>query len=464
MNRNKSSSPIADNMSIVSRTLDSVGLVIIGWTCHWLYLDSLELSNEYISLLMLNALLVLLIFPNFELYYSWRGRDKWKRTAACVYAWSTVLMALLMITFTFKVTAAFSRVWFMSFWVAGLVYISLYRNVLDRILDSLRSQGVNRKKILVYGAGKVGREIGEKLLEHPEIGFDIVTYFDDNPALHGSTLNKATIAHPDQLMELSNEVHEIWIALPFSADKRVQEVLYQTRHLTSVIRYIPDIFHYRLLNHSVSEIAGIPIININGSPISYPKKIMKRTEDIVLSILILLLISPVMLLISLLIKITSKGPIFYKQKRNGWDGKPINVYKFRSMYYEANDTFKQATKNDSRITPIGKFIRQTSIDELPQFFNVIQGRMSIVGPRPHAISMNEEFKDKVDQYMQRHKMKPGITGWAQVSGFRGETDTLEKMEKRIEYDLYYIENWSILFDLKIIVLTVFKGFLNKNAY
>jgi len=166
-----------------------------------------------------------------------------------------------------------------------------------------------------------------------------------------------------------------------------------------------------------------------------------------------------------LIKLTSKGPILYKQERHGWNGKTIKVYKFRSMsVVENNSEFVQATKNDSRITPLGRFLRQSSLDELPQFINVLQGRMSVVGPRPHAVSMNHDYKEKVANYMQRHKVKPGITGWAQVNGFRGETDTLDKMEKRVEFDLFYIQNWSLWLDLKIIFLTVLKGFFGKNAY
>jgi len=460
----KMNSPIEDNLSIISRTLDSFGLLLVGWMCHWAYLKTPSLSREYVSLLVLNCLLILLIFPNFELYYSWRGRDKWKRLIACIYAWSSVMITLLLINFTFKTTASFSRIWFMLFWLCGTFYIIGYRFILDSILNSLRAKGLNRKKILIFGAGKVGKDVGARLLENPEIGFDIKAYLDDDSSRQNTQINKAIVESPDKLLEMAKDVHEIWIALPFSADKRVQEILFQTRHLTTVVRFIPDIFHYRLLNHSVSDIAGIPVININGTPIDARDKMLKRSEDLILTSIILLLISPVMLMIALLIKLTSKGPVFYKQKRHGWDGKTINVYKFRSMYFDKDANFKQATKNDSRITPIGKFIRRTSIDELPQFINVLQGRMSIVGPRPHAISMNEEFKDKVDQYMQRHKMKPGITGWAQVNGYRGETDTLEKMEKRVEFDLYYIENWSILFDLKIIFLTIFKGFVNKNAY
>ncbi|HXH73871.1 MAG TPA: undecaprenyl-phosphate glucose phosphotransferase [Bacteriovoracaceae bacterium] len=456
--------PIADNLSLISQILDSIGLSLLGWLCHGFYHDTLELPSEYIYLLILNALLILVVFPYFDLYSSWRGRNKFSRSSACAYAWSTVIVSILVLTFSVKTTATFSRVWFLTWWTSGMIYLIVYRQLMDIILNDLRARGINRKKILIYGAGKVGKNVGDRLREEVEIGFDISAYIDDNVALQGTLVSETKVLPPDQLLNAIKDVQELWIALPFNADKRVQEILWQTRHNTLVVRFIPDIFHYRLLNHSVTEIAGIPIININGTPMSNPKQILKRIEDLLLSTIILVLISPVMLLIALLIKLTSKGPVFYKQKRHGWDGKTINVYKFRSMYYAKDDQFKQATKNDSRITPIGKFIRATSIDELPQFFNVVQGRMSIVGPRPHAISMNEEFKDQVDGYMQRHKVKPGITGWAQINGYRGETDTLEKMEKRIEYDLYYIENWSIFLDLRIILLTIFKGFVNKNAY
>jgi len=185
-----------------------------------------------------------------------------------------------------------------------------------------------------------------------------------------------------------------------------------------------------------------------------------------LALLILLLISPLMLLIALGVKLTSPGPVLFKQKRLGWDGQPFKVYKFRSMvvHREEGGLLTQASMGDVRVTPFGAFLRRTSLDELPQFFNVLRGTMSIVGPRPHAIEHNEQYKELVDDYMRRHKVKPGITGWAQINGWRGETDTLEKMRKRVEYDLYYIENWSLWFDLRIILLTVFKGFVNKNAY
>ncbi|MBE9490370.1 MAG: exopolysaccharide biosynthesis polyprenyl glycosylphosphotransferase, partial [Bacteroidetes bacterium] len=235
---------------------------------------------------------------------------------------------------------------------------------------------------------------------------------------------------------------------------------------TITIRYVPDIFGFRLLNHSVNEVAGIPVINISSSPMVGINRLLKAIEDRFLALLIIILISPLLVIIALSIRLTTKGPALFKQMRHGWDGKPIKVYKFRTMvvHKEEGGLVTQAKINDTRITKIGAFLRKTSLDELPQFFNVLQGRMSIVGPRPHPISLNENYKDLVDNYMKRHKVKPGITGWAQINGFRGETDTLDKMKKRIEYDLFYIENWSIWFDFKIIIKTILHGFIHKNAY
>jgi Undecaprenyl-phosphate glucose phosphotransferase len=216
----------------------------------------------------------------------------------------------------------------------------------------------------------------------------------------------------------------------------------------------------------MSEVAGMPVLNLTASPMVGFAKFLKGLEDRLLALLLLLLVSPLMVAIAIGIKLSSPGPVFFKQKRHGWDGKPITIWKFRTMkvHQEENGKVTQATRNDTRVTKLGALLRHTSIDELPQFFNVLQGRMSIVGPRPHAIEHNEFYKDSVSRYMLRHKVKPGITGWAQINGYRGEIDNLEKMKKRIEYDLFYIENWSVWFDLKIIAATLIKGLINKNAY
>ena len=464
MLNSKKHARITDNLSIVSQILDAFGMSALALIIYCIYMRTTNIPSEYISILIINTLLIFTLFPNFGLYYSWRGKSKWRRNASVGYAWLTVLITLVVLSFATKNSASFSRVWFFTWGFTGYLYLICYRALFDFILNHLRLKGINRKKILVFGAGEVGKHVSQKLLENFEVGFDIAAFVDDNVNLHHTTINNISIHPPEKLLELLNDCHELWIALPLRAEKRVLEILHQTRHLTSVIRFIPDIFNFRLLNHSITEIADIPIIEINGMPMSANGRFLKRIEDIILSFIIVTLISPLILVVAILIKLTSKGPILYKQYRHGWNGKQIKIYKFRSMYYSENDEFKQATRNDSRITPIGLFMRKTSIDEFPQFLNVLQGRMSIVGPRPHPISMNEDYKDKIDNYMQRHKVKPGITGWAQVSGLRGETDTDEKMEKRIEYDLFYIQNWSILFDLKIIFMTIFKGFVGKNAY
>jgi len=228
---------------------------------------------------------------------------------------------------------------------------------------------------------------------------------------------------------------------------------------------VPDVFAFDLLNARMTDLKGLPTISIYDTPMVGGHKLVKRLQDIILGSAILLLISPVLLVIACAIKFTSKGDVLFKQDRYGIDGKKIKVWKFRSMTVADNaNVVVQAKKNDSRITPLGAFLRRTSLDELPQFFNVLQGSMSIVGPRPHAVAHNEEYRKLIQGYMLRHKMKPGITGWAQVNGWRGETDTLEKMQKRIEYDLDYIHSWSLYWDLKIVFLTIFKGFINKNAY
>ncbi|MBF0238873.1 MAG: exopolysaccharide biosynthesis polyprenyl glycosylphosphotransferase [SAR324 cluster bacterium] len=207
-------------------------------------------------------------------------------------------------------------------------------------------------------------------------------------------------------------------------------------------------------------------MNLSSTPIAGVNRIVKGFEDRIFAFLILLLISPLMLAVAIGVKLSSPGPVFFKQKRHGWNGKEVEIWKFRSMivHKEEPGQITQATKNDNRITPFGAFIRRTSLDELPQFINVLQGTMSIVGPRPHAVEHNEAYKDIVDGYMLRHKVKPGITGWAQVNGWRGETDTIDKMKRRVEFDLHYIENWSLWFDIKIIFLTVLRIFFDKNAW
>ncbi len=263
----------------------------------------------------------------------------------------------------------------------------------------------------------------------------------------------------------ANRVDQIFIALPMASQPRILRLLEDLRDTTASIYFVPDIFMFDLIQARVDSVGGLPVVAVCESPFYGTTGVLKRLSDILIASVAIVFTLPIMVLIALAIRLTSKGPVLFKQRRYGLDGSEINVYKFRSMRVQENGTdVKQATRNDSRITPVGKFLRRTSLDELPQFFNVLQGRMSVVGPRPHAVAHNEMYRKMIKGYMIRHKVKPGITGLAQISGARGETETLEKMEARIRYDLEYLRNWSLRLDLWIVYRTVLQAFRDPNAY
>ncbi len=257
----------------------------------------------------------------------------------------------------------------------------------------------------------------------------------------------------------------VYITLPMHPEDRIVQLIDALADTTASVYVIPDFFVFDLLHARWFNLGSLPIVSVFESPFHGVDGWLKRAEDLLLGSLILLLISPLLLVIALAVRLSSPGPVIFRQRRYGLNGQIVEVWKFRSMTVcEDGDHILQAQIVDSRITPFGALLRRTSLDELPQFFNVLQGSMSIVGPRPHAVAHNEQYRRLIHGYMLRHKVKPGITGWAQVNGWRGETDTLEKMEKRIEFDLAYMRNWSLWLDLKIIWLTIWKGFSGKNAY
>ncbi|HEX5792842.1 MAG TPA: undecaprenyl-phosphate glucose phosphotransferase, partial [Rheinheimera sp.] len=261
------------------------------------------------------------------------------------------------------------------------------------------------------------------------------------------------------------KVAKLYICLPMMAEKRIADIISRLGDTTVDVLMVPEFLLKNLMHARIGNVGSIDTLSVFESPMFGFQSFYKRSFDLLFSSLVLLLISPLLLLIALAIKLTSSGPVLFRQDRYGLDGKKIAVYKFRSMKVMENGAAViQAKRNDSRITPFGAFLRRTSLDELPQFFNVLLGEMSVVGPRPHAVAHNEEYRKQVAFYMLRHKVRPGITGWAQINGWRGETDTLEKMEMRVKYDLDYIRNWSLLFDVSIVFKTVFKGFVDKNAY
>jgi putative colanic acid biosynthesis UDP-glucose lipid carrier transferase len=261
------------------------------------------------------------------------------------------------------------------------------------------------------------------------------------------------------------EVDSIYIALPLKSDGRIETLVNQLSDTTASVYVIPDLFISEIVHSRWIDFGGMPLVSVYETPFYGLFGWVKRTEDVLLGSFILLLIAIPMIFIAIGIKTTSPGSVLFKQRRYGLNGAVVEVWKFRSMTVAENgDKVTQATKGDSRITPFGAFLRKTSLDELPQFINVLQGTMSVVGPRPHAVAHNEQYRKLIKGYMLRHKVKPGITGWAQINGWRGETDTLDKMQKRVDYDLEYIQNWSLWLDAKIVYLTIFKGFNGKNVY
>jgi len=459
--------------TFLARITDSVSVFFSGILAYFLRFEQIPnldiVPQNYLSISIVSAVLCLVIFPLFGLYHSWRGKSVFAQVRTVLFAWMSVLSGVIILLFLMKYSESFSRVWFIQWFLIGIFLILFIRLLSYWLLGFMRSQGFNYRTVVVVGAGDLGKEVLHRISLSKWTGFKVVALFDDNKALTGGFVLGVPIETDiNKINEYvsDNTVDEVWLALPLNAEDRMKTLVEQLSSTTANVRLIPDIFGLSILNHGFTEIAGMPVVDLCTSPMRGFNRVLKSVEDKVLAFIILIMISPVLLVIAISIKLTSKGPVLFKQKRHGWDGRIINVYKFRSMkpHDEFDGTVTQAIRKDPRITRLGAFLRRTSLDELPQFYNVLQGRMSIVGPRPHAVAHNEHYKEVVDQYMLRHKVKPGITGWAQINGWRGETDTLEKMQKRIDFDLYYIENWSLWFDLKIIFLTIFKGFIDKNAY
>jgi putative colanic acid biosynthesis UDP-glucose lipid carrier transferase len=326
----------------------------------------------------------------------------------------------------------------------------------------------NRRKAVVIGAGELGVKVSQALQARGMTGVDFGGYFDDrtDTRVHAEAQSARLGALTDAAPYIrANGVHEVYITLPLGSQPRIVELLEQVQGTTASVFFVPDVFGISIIQGRLQDMNGIPVVGICETPFTGTNSLVKRISDLVLASIILVLISPILLAIAIGVKLSSPGPAIFKQRRNGLDGEEIVVWKFRSMTTQDNgDHVPQARRDDPRVTPFGAFLRRTSLDELPQFFNVLQGRMSIVGPRPHAVAHNEEYRRLIKAYMVRHKVKPGITGWAQVNGHRGETDTIEKMQARVEYDLAYLRNWSLGLDLQIIARTVKLVFFDRKAY
>ena len=317
------------------------------------------------------------------------------------------------------------------------------------------------------GCGKTAEKMEQQIMGQPWMGLRVLGIFDDRKVSRVAPDNLPLVGNLQNLVERAKagEIDIVYVTLSMHAEHRIIKLIDQLADTTVSVFVVPDIFVFDLFNAQWSSMGGMPVVSVFDSPFYGINGGIKRLEDIVFGSLILLLVSPLMLAIALGIKLTSRGDVLFKQRRYGLKGEIVEVWKFRSMTVcDDGDKVEQARRNDVRVTRFGAFLRRTSLDELPQFINVLQGYMSIVGPRPHAVVHNEEYRRLIHGYMLRHKVKPGITGWAQVNGWRGETDTLDKMKGRVDCDLDYVRNWSLWIDIKIIMLTVYKGFVGKNVY
>jgi putative colanic acid biosynthesis UDP-glucose lipid carrier transferase len=399
------------------------------------------------------------------LYESWRGRSIFQSAKLIMKAWLITWAILIILAFWYKDTSSYSRLAVTSWAIITMFSLVLYRIVIRSILIIFRQSGNNIKSVAIVGAGKVGQQLAKNINENPWLGYKVTAFYDDNLDLLNQKINHIPIIGIIEHLakDTKNKKYdEIYICLPLWADSKIKQLLNELTDTTAIVKYVPDLFSFDLMHAKMQDIKGMPVFSVFDTPLSSKtSQLIKRIEDILLSTIILILISPIMFMVGLGVKVSSPGPIFYRQTRVGWNGENFDMLKFRSMPIDTEKNGVQwgSAKNKTN-TKFGQFIRSTSLDELPQFLNVLKGDMSIVGPRPERDIFVEQFRKEIPRYMQKHMVKAGITGWAQINGWRGDTC----LEKRIEADLHYINNWSLWLDIRIIFLTIFKGFINKNAY
>jgi len=423
-------------------------------------------TGYYLVLMIITFFIASYVFEQTSIYREWRNGKTLVYIRDTLIGWGLIVAILLLLGFATKLSYQFSEEVIITWFIVTPLALLVSHLTVRGIADIKRNNGGLRSAVIV-GANDTSFKLVQRIEEFPYLLIDIRGYFDgrsDERIPDGLGERLGGLEDVASYARKQN-IQMIFISLPMSAQPRIREILDDLYDTTSSIYFLPDVYVFDLMQASFNNVGGIPVVAICESPFRGVDSVVKSFSDFVLAFLILILISPLMLVIAILVKLSSPGPAIFKQRRYGLDGEEIVVYKFRSMSVNDDGTnIVQAQKNDPRITRIGAFLRKSSLDELPQFINVLQGRMSIVGPRPHAVAHNELYRKIIKGYMLRHKVKPGITGWAQVNGFRGETETLEKMQARINLDLHYLQNWSIWFDLWIVLRTVWVVSKRDNAY
>jgi len=446
------------------------GLLIAGtgWLAYFIRWDKWDLALKYGSVLILGTGLALIILPASGAYRSWRGEIHWRDTGKVLPGLLTVAALLAIAGTLTKTNTEFSRLWMAYWFILAAIALFVFRWLVIVLAKLLGMELIQSIRLLIVGNGELAQSVAQKVREARDANWEIAGFVSPK----GTNGDPAVFANTDLdeleafISDPGNALDEVWIAMD-ATDMNKQEAVIKVLQTCSLrVRYVPDLSMLALLNHLPSQVAGMTVIELNASPLAGPNTLIKAFFDKLIACAALVALAPVFALIAIVIKLDSPGPVFFVQKRHGWDGKVIEVLKFRTMDHTSTDSqnVQQAQVNDPRITAVGGFLRKTSLDELPQFVNVLRGDMSVVGPRPHPVALNERYFNRINAYMQRHTVKPGITGWAQIHGYRGETDTLEKMQRRIDYDLYYIEHWSLWLDIRIMALTLIKGWTGRNVY
>lgn len=419
-----------------------------------------------VYLLMLGPIVVIwaFAFKGFGLYRPKRVGSHLAEIFEIAKACVVSVLILISLTFFFR-SYEFSRLVFALFTIVNIVFLSLGRIGFREVLRFLRKKGYNLRYAIIAGTGEPARALVERLERHPEVGIKLTGVFSAGSGSRDKSVSGiGVIGAIDEMRAFmgKNRVDMVFIALSWDEHSRMADVLRAIGDETVEIKLIPDVYEFTTLRGGVEEFDGMPILNLQNSPLYGWNLLLKRAADVMISLICIAVLAPLMIICAIVIKIASPGPVLYRQVRMGIGGDTFEILKFRSMRIDAEkDTGAVwAKQDDARRTRLGAFLRKTSIDELPQLFNVLRGDMSLVGPRPERPVFIQEFRKNIPKYMLRHTMKAGITGWAQVNGWRGNTD----LKKRIEHDIYYIENWSLMFDLKILWLTLWKGFINRNAY
>jgi len=423
--------------------------------------ESLPELQETLETLGLIVVLFPLTFRQANLYTTNRNRTHISEVFELFRA--TLLATLLLVAVSYFVRERYSRLTVVIFSAYAFVTVSIVRLAFRAAFNALRRRGFNLKTILVIGAGELGRRVVETIELHRELGFMVSGLLTRRPEKVGTrVLGVPVLGLYEEVGAVLDRtpVDQVILALPLEEQGLLKVIMAELAQRTVDVKVVPDLFSYVTLRGGLEEFGGLPIISLQGAPLEGWNRVLKRTFDVLVSGLALVLGSPVLLLVALSVKLSSRGPVFFGQERMGIDGQLFKMLKFRTMRADSDQPARFTTPDDPRRTAVGTWLRRTSLDELPQFWNVLKGEMSLVGPRPERPVFIEEFKRQIPRYHLRHMVKSGITGWAQVNGLRGDTS----IKDRIDYDLYYIENWSLLFDLKILLRTALGGFLSRNAY